>query len=95
MQREFTIQLRVDFADSEKLEPIQNVLKQAARHALATARLISDNQKSTQVVIFSDDFFHGHQEIALMDDVIQQGLDAIGEDSGTDAISSELADALK
>lgn len=94
MQRQFTIELRVDFADAEKLEPIQKVLQQAARHALATARLISDNPKSTQVAIFSDDFFSGHQEIALLDDTIQQGLDAIDANSGSDVVSSELAAAL-
>jgi hypothetical protein len=57
MQRQFTIELRVDFADSEKLGPLKQVLQQAARHAYATAQLISDNPKSTQIAIFSDDFF--------------------------------------
>ena len=96
MQRQFTIELRVDFADADKLGPIKQVLQQAARHAFATAQLISDNPKSTQIAIFSDDFFTGHQEIALLEDVIQNGLDAIGETtSGTDSISSELADAFK
>lgn len=95
MQRQFTIELRVDFADPEKLGPLKQVLQQAARHAYATAQLISDNPKSTQVAIFSDDFFSGHEEIKLLDDVIQDGLDAIQQDSGTDTISSELADAFK
>lgn len=95
MQRQFTIELRVDFADQEKLIPLQQTLQQAARHALATARLISDNPKSTQVAIYSEDFFSGHQQISLLDDVIQQGLDATGEtSSGADEISSELMGAL-
>lgn len=93
MQRQFTIELRVDFADSEKLGPLKQVLQQAARHAFATAQLISDNPKSTQIAIFSDDFFSGHEEIKLLDDTIQQGLDSLGETSGSDAISSELSAA--
>lgn len=94
MQRQFTIELRVDFEDSEKLQPLKEVLQQAARHAYATAQLISDNPKSTQIAIFSDDFFSGHEEIKLLDDTIQQGLDQIGEDSGADSVSSELAAAV-
>lgn len=96
MQRQFTIELRVDFVDTEKLGPLKQVLQQAARHAFATAMLISDNPKSTRVAIFSDDFFTGHQEIALLEDVIQQGLDATGETtSGSESISSELMAAVQ
>lgn len=95
MQRQFTIELRVDFADAEKLPVLKGVLQQAARHAFATAQLISDNPKSTKIAIFSDDFFTGHETIALLEDTIQQGLDATGETSGSDDISSELANAAK
>jgi hypothetical protein len=94
MQRQFTIELRVDFADPEKLPELKKVLQQAARHAFATAQLISDNPKSTQIAIFSDDFFTGHEEIKLLDDTIQQGLDNIGEESGSEGVSSELAGAV-
>ena len=95
MQRQFTIELRVDFADTEKLEPLKQVLQQAARHAYATAALLSDNPKSTQIAIFSDDFFSGHQQIMLLEDTIQQGLDAVGEQSGSEGVSSELMGAMK
>lgn len=94
MQRSFHIELRVDFADPEKLEPLKQVLQQAARHAYATAQLISDNPKSTQIAIFSDDFFSGHEEIKLLDDTIQQGLDDVGDTSGSEEVSSELAAAV-
>jgi hypothetical protein len=95
MQRQFTVELRVDFADQEKLPVLKKVLQQAARHAFATAQLISDNPKATQIAIFSDDFFTGHEEIKLLDDVIQQGLDATGEESsGADEVSSELMAAV-
>lgn len=95
MQRQFTIELRVDFADPEKLEPLKQVLQQAARHAFATAQLISDNPKSTRIAIFSDDFFTGHETISLLEDTIQKGLDEVNETSGSDDISSELANAAK
>jgi len=94
MQREFTIQLRVDFADEEKLPHLQKTLKQCARHALATARLISDNPKATQIVAYSDDFYSGHQEIAIMEDDIQTGLDQVGAPSEVDEVSSELMAAV-
>lgn len=95
MQRQFTIELRVDFADSEKLEPLKETLQQAARHAYATAMLISDNPKATQIAIYSDDFFTGHQTIALLTDTIQEGLDATGNETGADTVSSELMAAVK
>lgn len=95
MQRQFTIEIRVDFADSDKLGPLKQTLIQAARHGYATAQLLSDNPKSTRVAIFSDDFFTGHQEIALLDDIIQQGLDATGEASGSEGVSSELMAAVQ
>lgn len=95
MQRQFTIELRVDFADTEKLGPLKQVLQQAARHAYATAMLISDNPKATQIAIFSDDFFSGKEEIKLLDDVIQQGLDETGHATAADSVSDELMAALK
>ena len=94
MQRQFTMELRVDFADADKLEPLTQTLQQAARHCLATARLISDNPKSTQIVVYSDDFFAGHQQIEIMTDVIQEGLDATGNETGSDNVSSELMAAV-
>lgn len=95
MQRQLTMELRVDFADQEKLPAIQQAFQQAARHVLATARLISDNPKSTQIAIYSEDFFSGHQEISLLDDVIQMGLDATDSaDPETAGVSSELMGAV-
>jgi aminopeptidase N len=102
MQRQFTVELRVDFADPDKLPAMKKVLQQAARHAFATAQLISDNPKLTQIAIYSDDFFSGHEEIKLLDDAIQEGLDATGEAlpdaaegvSAEDANMAEMAAAL-
>lgn len=94
MQRQFTIELRVDFADQDKLEPLKQTLRQAARHAYATAMLISDNPKATQIAIFSEDFFSAHEEIKMLDDDIQNGLDATSGDSESTGVSSELTAAV-
>jgi hypothetical protein len=101
MQRQFTIELRVDFEDSGKLGPLKKVLQQAARHAYATAQLISDNQKSTAIAIWSDDFFSGHEEIKLLEDDIQSGLDATANAEPAEdqplkmGVSSELMAAVR
>lgn len=94
MQRQFTIELRVDYADTEKTKVMRQAMQQAARHVYATATLLADGVKP-QIAIFSDDFFTGHESIELLDDTISQGLAQIGgpdEDSG---VSSELAAAVK
>ena len=95
MQRQFTIELRVDFVDPEKLPVLKSVLQQAARHAFATAQLITDNPKTTQIAIYSDDFFSGHEEIKLLEDVIQQGLDATAVSPPDAAEDGEVSSELK
>jgi hypothetical protein len=94
MQRQFTIELRVDYADSDKNEEIRETLRQCARRALATANLIADNQKATRVAIWSDDFFSGHEEIALLDDVLGEVTAETINDVG-DAPSNELLGAFR
>jgi hypothetical protein len=98
MQRQFTIELRVDYADNEKNEAIRTTLKQCARRTLATANLIADNPKATTCAIWSDDFFSGHEEIALLDDVLGEVTDETvnetGEETGEEP-SAELMGALK
>lgn len=90
MQRQFTIELRVDYADQEKNEAMRKALQQAARHVYATATLLADGVKP-QIAIFSDDFFTGHETIALLEDTIAKGLEQINEQPGdSDGVSSEL-----
>lgn len=93
MQRQFTVELRVDYADNEKNDAMKKALAHAARHIYATAVLLADGVKP-QVAVFSDDFFSGHEEIKLLDDVIQQGLDETNE-TPTEEISSELMGAMR
>lgn len=91
MQRQFTIELRVDYADNEKNVSMQESVQRAARHMLATAALLADGVKP-QIAAFSDDFFTGHKEISILEDTIAKGLTQIG--GGEDSVSSELTAAL-
>ena len=94
MQRQFTIELRVDYADSEKNAAIKTTLQQCARRAFATANLLADNPKATQVAIWSDDFFSGHEEIALLEDVLGE-VDETNPVDTSEQPSDELLGALK
>ena len=91
MQRQFTIELRVDYADETKNKTMRQSMAQAARHLLATAELLSDGQ-TPQAVMFSDDFFTGHEEIPLMEDVIGKAIEKHGGEDG--GVSQELLEAL-
>jgi hypothetical protein len=93
MQRQFTIELRVDYADQEKNEAMRIALLNAARHVFGTAVLLADQVQPT-IGVFSDDFFSGHKEIALLDDIIKQGVEDMGGNSGGEQISSELVEAF-
>lgn len=97
MQRQFTIELRVDYADNDKNAAMQEAVQRAARHVLATAALLADGVKP-QIAAFSDDFFTGHKEIAVLEDTIAKGRQEIsggGIDPAADeGVSSELLGAL-
>lgn len=93
MQRQFTIELRVDYEDNEKNDSMRQACAAAARHVFATASLLADGVKP-QVSVYSDDYFAGHDEIKLLDDTIQQGKDFAG--AGEEApMSSELMNAVR
>jgi len=94
MQRQITIELRVDYADNDKNETMRVAVAQAARHVYATAVLLADGIKP-QVVAFSDDFFTGHEEIKLLDDVIQHGIDETDMQGTEEQVSPDLMAAMK
>ncbi len=97
MQRQFTIELRVDFADRDKLPELRQTLLHAARHCYSTAQLLSDTPKTTQIAVIANDFFSPPEEIALLEDVIAKGMAQTGmtsEPEGADNISDELAAAV-
>ena len=91
-QRQFTIELRVDYADEEKNAIMNTQLARQARHLMATATLLSDGQTPT-IAAFSEDFFIGKAEIDLMLDAIGEGVKDMKP--GEDSVSQELLDAFK
>jgi hypothetical protein len=92
--RQFTIELRVNYADADKNEVMRKACAAAARHVFATANLLADGVKP-DIAIFSDDWFAGKEEISLMQDVIQQGLDETSvAQNGEATVSSELMQAV-
>lgn len=95
MQRQFTLEIRVDYADNGKNEAMRVMMAALARTGYATAVMLADGVKP-QVAIFSDDFFQGHQDIMLLDDTIAEGTKAISEPGEVpEQLSSELLNSVK
>jgi hypothetical protein len=98
MQRQFTIELRVDYDDNDKNEAMRMAVKQAAQHVFAKASMLKDSQKPT-IAAFSDDWYSGREEIEVIPNTIQSGLDSIAVDGDySDAptpVSDELLAAFK
>lgn len=95
MQRQFTIELRVDYEDPDKHQEMRKAAAHAARHMHAIASLLADNGVKPQVSAFSDDWFSGQEEINLLEDIIAQGLtETDGSGEQTEAIDPELIRAM-
>ena len=94
MQKQWTIEARADFADKGKNDMIDEAVRRAAVHINATIALISDGIKP-QVVAFSDDFFAGHNDIALLKDTLGEAIIEHGDQAGDEApVSSEMMRAM-
>lgn len=92
MQRQFSIELRVEYMDEGKYVELKRMLQAAAVQLYASAALIADGQTPT-IAIAGTDFFHGYEEIKLLENTIAKGKESIG--GGAEEISQELMDALK
>lgn len=90
-QRQWTIEARADFAGADKNEAISEAIRQAAIRVAATISLLQDGVKA-QVVAYSDDFFHGHEDIALFAEKVKIEDIKAGEDEG---VSDELMAAAR
>ena len=93
MMRQFTMELRVDYSGDQKLseadknELMRKAWRAAAVHVYAQAGLLATGQKP-QIALFSDDFYEGHEEIALLTDELGA---AIAKDDSPEApISDEI-----
>lgn len=96
MQRQFTIEIRVDCPDAEKLEVFREVMRSAGQNVYAHAMLLG-GQSKPQIAIFSDDFFDGHVDIKLFENRIAEGeaaLKAAGDTSEEQGVSAELLAAV-
>jgi hypothetical protein len=95
MQKQWTIEARADFSDKGKNDMIDQAVKEAAVHINAVIALLSDGIKP-QVVAFSDDFFCGHQDLALLEDrlgnAITDHADKVGD---APAVSDEMLQAIR
>ena len=94
MQRQWTIEGRADFADPEKNEAITKAFQNAAVMLNATLILIKDNGQSPQVVCYSDDFFTGHEDIALIEDKMGKAI-ADSPDTQSLDVSDEMLQAMR
>lgn len=100
MQRQWTIEVRADFADPDKNDAITEAVRQHAVALNATMVMIKDNGISPQTVCYSDDFFTGHEDITLMEDKLGKAkalAASAGEDtpSETMAVSDEMMQAMR
>lgn len=96
VQRQFTIEIRVDCPDADKLEVFREVMRSAGQNVYAHAMLLG-GQSKPQIAIFSDDFFDGHVDIKLFENRIAEGeaaLAAAGDTSVEEGVSAELLAAV-
>lgn len=97
MQRQWNIEARADFEDPEKNDVITAAIQRAAVNVNATIALLlqaDGHGQKPQVVCYSDDFFVGHKDIALLEDTLGN---ALVDHNATEqeAISPELIAAAK
>lgn len=78
MMRLYTIEIRVDFKDEDKLPLFEKLIVQAGRHVYGQSALLGDGVKP-EIVMHAHDFFKGHQDIALFDDAVLAGDHAVEE----------------
>lgn len=80
-QIQWRIEIRADFTNKEKIDLLSSMIVQHAVALNANVNLIKDEVKP-EVVCYSDDFFHGHKEISLMDNPL--GTTIVDQDAPSD-----------
>ena len=97
MQRQWNIEARADFADKEKNDLITAAVRRAAVHINAEIALLlmADGAgQKPQVMAYSDDYFTGHAEIALLQDTLGDELAKHGSGETERPVSDELVRAF-
>jgi hypothetical protein len=103
MQKQFTLEFRVDFADEGRYETARKAVMLLAKHGLAELQLIAQgdaNGQQPQVASYSDDYFATHDEIDAMEDVIAQAKEKYAhltkpKDDTASGVSDDMAEALR
>jgi hypothetical protein len=106
MQDQITIELRVDFADKDKIPELIKIACAAARHMVACVQVLQPVHRP-ECVVFTDNFMSAPEKIDIYADLIAAGQEEMKRlaDSGVtghgniasdaDAPSSELLEAIK
>ena len=90
-QRQWHIELRMDFADEGRNVEIDKAVVETKEHLAAMLELLCDGQKPN-IIAYSDDWFHGKREI---EDVLGQAKEAYaGKVGETMEVSDEMKEAL-
>lgn len=95
MQRTFTIELRVNYADGEKNDTMKDAIMTAAHHLYAQGLLLADGGTKPEIAAFSDDWFSSREQIELIPDKIKAGKELLSSDAGNSDISNELMNAMR
>lgn len=96
MQTTLVMELRVDFADADKIELMRQKWAECGRYAYATASLLQDNGVKPQMMMQHDDWFCEPKTIELMEDVLGNAIAAGGVEAEPDQnVSSELLGAMQ
>jgi hypothetical protein len=88
-QRTFTIELKVDYADRNKDEEIKKACIAAGVHLFATAQLLSDIPRTTDIAVYTDDNFIPRKQILAQEDIIRTGNAALPSTQEADGNSAE------
>ena len=109
MQDQITIELRVDFADKDKIPELVKIACSMARTLVANVQLLGPTCKP-ECVVFTDNFMSGAEKVDIYADLIGAGKEqlaavkardlvfsgaATAPVTGEDTVSSELLNAMK
>lgn len=103
VQEQWTIEIRADFQDKDKIPQITEIVCAAARHLVANVVLLGPTCKP-ECVIFTDNFMSASQKIDIYSDLIGKGqkelaaagiTGAVTTETEADKVSDELLAALK
>ncbi len=92
MQRQYTLEIRIDCLDKDKLDAFREVFRTLAQDVYANAEMLG-GQCKPQMAVFSEDYFDGHSDIKLFEHRMKDGMEQLanaGDTSGEEALSDEL-----